>query len=291
MKEDHQTDKEKDMDKQFWLSIRENNYAIPAGHSVLPLTEELFSYLGLTDQVLRTIAEQAFYHWIEQDLYSLQDVRGLIPRLLANLQTGLGKTEDDTVFLRSYSLLWLAATIEHYNEKPALKKEEIATVLEAILAHFAAERDFRCLVPIKGCADTIAHSADLLGVLAISSHTNANDHARILDCIARKLKAATDWIYLYGEDDRFARPVIRIFERDTLSMDQIKDWLASLSADWDGAWQNEEGARAYFAGRNFLRAIRIFLLEGDQVPKKAAILEILRSTLDQAKPWRNCFFY
>jgi hypothetical protein len=276
------------MDKQFWFSIRENDYAIPAGYSVLPLTEELFSYLGATDQVLRTHAEQAFYRWIEQDLYSLQDVRGLIPRLLANLQTGLGKTEDDTVFLRSYSLLWLMTIIPHYDKKSALKKEEIATVLEAVLAHFAAERDFRCLVPVKGCADTIAHSADLLGILATSSHADANDHAKILDCIADKLKGTTDWIYLYDEDDRFAWPVIKIFKRDTLSMDQIKDWLASLSADWDGAWQNEEGVRAFFAGRNFLRAIRIFLLEGDQIPQKEAILEIVRNTLDQAKPWRGC---
>jgi hypothetical protein len=279
------------MDKQFWLSIRENKYAFPAGYSVLPLTEELISYLGLTDQVLRTIAEQAFYRWIEQDLYGPQDVRRLIPLLLANLQTGLGKTEDDTVFLRSYSLLWLAAIIEHDNDTPTLTKEEIATVLEAVLAHFAAERDFRCLVPIKGCADAIAHSADLLGALAISSHTNADDHAKILDCIASKLKAATDWIYLYNEDVRFASPVIKIMQRDTLSVDQIKDWLANLSADWDGAWKDEEGAHAYFAGRNFSRAIQIFLLEGDQVPKKEAILEIIRNTLDQAKPWRDCFFY
>lgn len=278
------------MDKQFWLSIKENNYAIPAGHSVLPLTEALFSYLGLTDQVLRHFADMAFCNWIEQDLYSPQDVRGLIPRLLANLQTGLGKTEDDTVFLRSYSLLWLGYIIDHDNKKTALKKEEIATVLEAALAHFTAERDFRFIDPIKGCADTIAHCAELFAELATSSHTNANDHAKILDCIAGKLKAATDWIYIYDEDDRFALPVIRIFERDTLSMDQIKDWLASLSADWNGAWKTEERARAYFAGRNFLRAVRIFLLEGDQVPQKEAILEILRNTFKLAKPWRDCFY-
>lgn len=279
------------MDKQFWLSIKENNYAIPAEYSVLPLTEELFSYLGVTDQVLRTIAEQAFNQWIEQNLYSLQDVRGLIPRLLANLQTGLGKTEDDTVFLRSYSLLWLMAIILHDNGESALRKEEITTILEAVLANFVAERDFRCIVPTKGCADTFAHSGEVLGILATNPHTNANDHTKILDCFASKLKATTNWIYLYDEDDRFAWQVIKIFKRDTLSMDQIKDWLASLSADWDGAWKTEEGTRAYFHGRNFLRAIRIFLLEGDQIPKKEAILEILRPTLDQAKPWRNCFFY
>ena len=84
------------------------------------------------------------------------------------------------------------------------------------------------------------------------------------------------------------RPVTEILERDTLNIDQIKDWLVFLSADWDGAWQSEEGARAYFAGRNFLRAIRLALLEGDDVPNKEAILEILRETSDQARPWLDC---
>ncbi len=34
------------MDKQFWISIMKSDYEIPAGYSVLTLTDELFSTIG-----------------------------------------------------------------------------------------------------------------------------------------------------------------------------------------------------------------------------------------------------
>jgi len=277
------------MDKQFWISIKENDFAFPAGHSVSSLTEELFSYLGSTDPELRdTIGLEAFYNWLKQGLYSEADVGGFIPRLTANLQKGLGETEDDSVFLRSFSALWLAIIVDYDIEKPTLKKENIASILEATLAYFSAERDLRGLVPVKGWAHAIAHTSDLFQALARSLHTDAHDHVKILDCIANKLKNATHWIYLYGEDGRLARTAIMIFIRETLTMDQIQDWLTSLSADWNGAWWDEGRTRAFFNARNFLRAVhwRIPLLKVDKVPNKEAILKMLEDTLEQAEPWK-----
>ncbi len=277
------------MDKQFWLSIKENDFAFPAGHSVPDLKEELFANLASTDPELRdTIGLEAFYNWLKQGLYSEEDVHNLIPRLIANLQKGLGETEDDSVFLRSFSALWLAVIVEHHIEKPTLKKEDMDLILEAALAYFAAERDLRGLVPIKGWAHAIAHTSDLFCALARSPQTDVNDHIKILDCITRKLKDATNWIYLYGEDGRLARTAIAIFIRETLSTDQIKDWLASLSADWNGAWWDEGRTRSFFNSRNFLRAIhwRIPLLKVDKVPNKETILKMLEDTLEKAEPWR-----
>jgi hypothetical protein len=277
------------MDKQFWLSIKENNFAFPAGYSVPTLTEELFTNLASTDPELRdTIGLEAFYHWLKEGIYSEEDVRNLIPRLIANLQKGLGETEDDSVFLRSFSALWLAVIVEHDIEKLTLKKEDIGSILEAALAYFTAERDLRGLVPEKGWGHAIAHTADLFCALAHSVHTDANDHAKILDCIASKLRSTSNWIYLYGEDGRLARVAIIIFIRETLTMDQIKEWLISLSKDWNGAWWDEGRTRAFFNGRNFSRAIhwRIPLLKVDKVPNKETILKMLEDTLEQAEPWR-----
>ena len=99
------------MEKSFWVSIQKNDYTIPAGHSVLPLTDELFSYIGSTDAELRdTIGLEVFYNWLIQGLYSHDYLRDLITRLMSNLQSGLGETESDTVFLRSFSALWLQKT-------------------------------------------------------------------------------------------------------------------------------------------------------------------------------------
>jgi hypothetical protein len=276
------------MNKKFWASVRENNFEIPTGHSVQALTEELFSYIGSTDPELRdTIGLEAFYNWLKQGLYSADDLRGYITRLVANLQKGIGKTEDDSVFLRSFSALWLSLIIQNDNETPVLIKEDVIRILVAALAHFSAETDLRGYVQIKGYAHAIAHASDLLGALGHSQHVDTNDHIKILNCIADKLRGVTDWIFFYNEDSRIARTILEIFVCNTLTLDQIKDWLTSLSRNWNGAWRNEGEARAYSNGRNLLRALhwQILTWKGKQIPNKEIILKLGQETLEQAKPW------
>jgi len=41
------------MDKEFWVSIAKNDYAIPKGYTLNELKEILFGYLGSTDPELR----------------------------------------------------------------------------------------------------------------------------------------------------------------------------------------------------------------------------------------------
>jgi len=276
------------MEKQFWLSIKENNFEFPVGHSVSHLTEELFSFIGSTDSELRdTIGLEVFYNWLTLGLFSVDDLSGFITRLIANLQKGIGETESDFVFLRSFSALWLTLIVNYDNETPVLEEEDITPILEAALAYFVAENDLRGYVAMKGWAHAIAHASDLLGALANSLHTDANDHINILNCIASKLKDSAHWNYLYNEDSRIARSITGIFERKTLTLDQIKDWLVFLSSDWNGAWQNEAGTRSYFNGRNFLRALYFYIItkKGDKVPREETILKLLQDTLEQATPW------
>ena len=272
------------MDKQFWLSIKKNDFAFPAGYAIGPLTEELFTYIGSTDPELRdTIGLEAFYHWLDQGLYGVEDVRIFIPRLIENWQKGLGETDSDSVFQRSFSSLWLALIVECDTKKPALKGEDLAPILEALLPYFAAERDLRGIVPVKGWAHAIAHAADLYAALAGSPHTGASEHLKMLDCIATKLRVITDWIYVYGEESRLAVEVVQIFARGTLSTDQISKWLASLSADWNNSWSDEGRARAFFNGRNFLRSLHYRLLGRENIPDKEVILKMLRDTLDHVQ--------
>ncbi len=175
------------MDKNFWFSIQKNDYAPPEGQTVASLTEDLFAQIGSTDQELRdTIGQDVFGNWLEQGRYSLDELRDLIPRLLANLQTGLGKSEDDSVFLRSFSSLWLANILIHDLHRPLLEKEDVLAILEAALAYFPRELDLRGLVSKKGWAHAIAHGSDVLEGAAHSPHTAAGDHLRILACIARQ---------------------------------------------------------------------------------------------------------
>jgi hypothetical protein len=273
------------LDKPFWISVIRNDYALPDGFDLQPLTEELFCFLFSTDPDLRdSIGLEVFFHWLDRGFFSLDDLRGLIPRLLSNLQKGLGENESDAVFPRAFSSLWLALIIQNDNQKPALEKEDLVPILDALPAYFEAERDYRGLVPNKGFAHAIAHAADLFAALACSSHTNAKEHLQILTCIATKLKAIPDWIFIYGEESRLAAAVLQIIERGTLSPGQIKTWLDFVSADWENSWWDRALALKFFNGRNFLRSLHYKLLARENVSDKETILKMLRETLDGVNP-------
>ena len=87
------------MDKHFWIAIKENNFAFPDGYSVQSLTEELITHIASIDPELRdTIGLEAFYHWLKQGLYSLNDLRSINKRLITNLQQNIGETGTDSIF-------------------------------------------------------------------------------------------------------------------------------------------------------------------------------------------------
>ena len=270
------------INKQFWHSIKKNNYAFPDGYEILPLTEELYTYLASTDPELRDIIGFfVFKNWIKQGLYNMDDLRVFVPRLIANLKEGIGERKGDFVFLRSFSALWLAVIVDYDTRNPSLSSQEMIPIKGAALAYLAAERDLRGYDPVKGWAHAIDHAASLLAALAGNPHTDANDHIRILTCIADKLKDSNDWIYIYDEDDCLAEPAMEIFARGTLSADQVRAWLAILSADWNDAFRDEKRARAFFNGRNFLRSLYWMISGRDDIPHQEAVQTILRDTLDQ----------
>lgn len=276
------------MEKTFWVSIKENKFVFPDGYSIDSLTEELIAYIGSTDPELRdSIGLEAFYHWLKQGLYSADDLRGFITRLLTNLQQNIGSTDSNTVFLRSFSALWLANIVSHDNEIKVFEQDDIHQILDAALAYFEGEHDCRGYVPVKGWVHAIAHSADLLNALVISLHTNAHHHLKILDCIAHKLRDSSLSIFRYNEDSRIAQPALWIFIRGTLPLDQIEAWVSSLTSKWNGAWQNEDQTRAYNNGRNFLRALYWYTsMKGcNAIPNQETVLKLLQTGIENAKPW------
>ncbi len=217
------------MDKLFWKTIQENKYAIPIGHTPTSLTAELFSYLGSTDPELRDqIAYEAFANFLQRDYFSLEEIEIYIANLLANLDIGIGEVESDSVFLRSFSALFLAEIVHNDNKTPLLKEPLIQTILEKGLWYLASEQDLRGYVEGKGWAHALAHTADLLLVLGKSLSTGESDHSLILIGMSEKLIQSTTWVYVYGEDERLSKAALEILRRGTLSATFVRQWLDSF---------------------------------------------------------------
>jgi len=215
--------------------------------------------------------------------------RAIITGLSANLEVGIGETRTDSVFLRAFSVLTLALIVYYDNKKSFLKSDEVEVILDKGLQYLAAEKDLRGYVPVKGWAHALAHTADLLLVLAENKNIGAVDHNRILAEIARKLIGTTNWVYVHGEDDRLSAAVLAIFQRALLDPHTIKEWLDSLinpgGGSWKGAWTKEESTRAFFNVRNFFRSLYLKVTTEDNLSKQDELEKIILEAIHNLRPY------
>ena len=271
------------MDTQFWISLAKNDYKIPEEHTLEELTEALFGYLGSTDPELRDdIGYIVYANFLKREVYSPEAIQAHVNTLLANLENGIGETETDSVFLRTFSVLFLAEIIYNDNKKSLLDKAQIGTVLSKALTYLTAEKDPRGFIPVKGWAHALAHTADLLQELGKNKSLDKSDLETILQGIASKLVQSTNWIYIHGEDDRLANTVIAILQREMISADFLENWLKSLikpENSWKGSYADEGRSKAFNNTRNFLRSVLLAAKSTEELPDKeqteAAIFDAL----------------
>lgn len=279
------------VDKQFWVSIAQNDYQLPQEHTLAELTRTLFSYLSSTDPELRDdIAYTVYANWLKHELYTKEELREHVQELLANLEKGIGETETDSVFLRAFSILLLAEIVHNDNKKPLLDEDQIRSILARGLWYLIAERDSRGHIPVKGWAHALAHTADLMLVLGRNRHLNGKDLRRILDAMAEKIVHATEYIYVHGEDERLASAIAEILRRDLIPADEVETWSKIFTApddqDWKGVYTDEKRNRAYQNTRNLVRSIYLELLTGPEgFEHREKHLAVFFLALKELKPY------
>ena len=277
------------MDKEFWAILAKNDYAIPAGHTLDELRQTLFSYLGSTDPELRDdIAYIVYANWLKREMFTKEEVHAHVDELLANLEKGIGETESDSVFRRTFSVLLLAEIVHNDNKKPLLEKDQIQTILAKALWYLDAEKDPRGHIPVQGWAHALAHTADLMLVLGKNRQTEKDDLEKILQGISNKLVHSTNWVYIHGEDDRLANAVMLTLQRDLVSTDFLGTWLKSFTApekSWDGAYTDAGQSKAFHNSRNFLRSLSETIRITEEMPQKEVIAKLVYETLDNLKPY------
>ena len=279
------------MDKDFWVSIAQNDYRVPEGHTLENLTEILFSYLGSTDPELRDeIAYIVYANWLKREMFSTETVKSHVDRLLANLEKGIGESESDTVFLRAFSILLLAEIVHNDNKRPLLNRDQVQTILEKAIWYIGAEKDARGHVPVKGWAHALAHTADLLLVLARNRYIDEANLWSILATISNKMIHSTNHVYIHGEDERLASAVIEVLRRDAISLNQLEAWAKSFVEPdgkiWKGASADDERNRAFQNTRNLIRSIYLGLIvQSEEFPDREPLTRLFLNMLAGLKPY------
>jgi hypothetical protein len=274
------------MDKQSWREVMQNQYSLPDGHTLVELTNELFSYLGNTDPELRdNIGYIVYANWLRMGLYSYDVILEHVSKLTNNLVNGIGERDTDSVFIRSFSVLFLAEIIHNDNKAPQFKKVMISELVEKALWYLEHEKDPRGYIRDKGWAHALAHTADLLTVLAKNELSDGTQHLQMLNGITEKLGSASDWVSVHGEDDRLSAAVLAIFTRGSLETDAIRDWLFSFTENWKGAWMDEKRTTAFFNIRNFIRSLYLKLITEEELKHRKELERIILETTQRLRTW------
>ncbi len=243
--------------KEFWRALVTQDYAVPEGETASALLPEAERMLGSADSETR---EELGYGpisvWVYRDArLTPEELRALTARLRANLKAGLGETDNDTVFLRSFSALTLVVMVAQDARASFLTPEELGAVLEDTVAYAAAERDLRGYVPGKGWAHAAAHTADLLKLLARHPRIDSRGLERVLVAIASLTRNTSAVTFTHGEDERLARAALAVLRRDLVATDVVKGWAERLVATDGQCWERYRATATldqslYAASRN-----------------------------------------
>jgi hypothetical protein len=225
--------------RDYWRQIAKNHYEVPAGQDAFPLARELSSYLCSPDPELRDdLGYTILASWIaRQKKLSHEELWTLLKDWQANLRAGIGETEGDSVFRRSFSALSLAALAERDLKDPFLGKDGYRVLLEGALKYLQDECDLRGFDAKKGWIHATAHTADLLAALAENQFFTKQDQGRVLEAIAQRLATANE-VFQYGEQDRLANIAAAIISRDDFDGERWRSWIAQMDADDRSVWKD-----------------------------------------------------
>lgn len=246
--------------KELLRTIKGNNYKATDGIRPFDLALEMMSCLGDTDGELRdTLAFSILQNWIVNDILSVEEIQKILNISLdeKHLLYGLGKT-DETVFVRTFSVLIVAAAVYRHRSKNYLSKEEISDILDKVIKFYDEDKDVRSFIEGKGWADGVSHGADALDELARCEEIGYKGLRRILDAIHKKIKIAY-YGYIHEEDERIVTAVAAVLERKLISEFEMIRWIRNFEK-FSKIGQYPHDLILHVNTKNFLRSLYFRLI-------------------------------
>jgi hypothetical protein len=235
----------------FWKAIEEHNFAVPSHESAGALALEIADLAASTDPSLRdSCGYETLAAWIYRDnLLTGEQLEVLRAKLLPAMISHIGESENDTVFRRSFSALYMSILAAQDLRKPFLSAAAFKETLDTALQCYAEEKDLRGYVPVKGWAHATAHVADLLKFLARSPHLPAEDQKRIVSGVLQRCRTA-HLVFTWGEDARMAAALLSVVDRKDFDASPFETWFQALITENKELWKSPAiDANAYASER------------------------------------------
>jgi len=270
-------------DKSFWLALRARAFHVPQSESLLPLALEATVMLGSTDPEVRdAVAYEALAAWIYSDQrLEARDLSRLLEVLVTNATQGLGDTEGDGLFLRSFSTLALSVVAAEDLKRPFLSQAQFDALVNVAVEQLARERDLRGYIVGKGWGHATAHAADLLKFLSRSSRLSTAQQARFVDSISGRLRSAGQ-VFVWGEDARLAAALAALARRPDVDPTLFTTWMTHLAEEDAAVWRGPFEPMHYIAVRAQLNTVTALVADLDVESESSnirSIRTVLRSLL------------
>jgi uncharacterized protein DUF2785 len=276
--------------KEFLQALIADNYHQLADYDPYTLLKALLPALGSNDGYLRDkqaypiMAQIILADFATYPLTSAQREELLLTCIdQGHLFSHIGEVGTDSVFMRTFSSLIVAAILFKDHQNPHISEEVAGRVIQAMLTYAQQECDYRgYLMGGKGWAHSIAHLADALDEGAKNRYTMAAGYTAILETLT--YLASLPEPLGYGEDERLAFVALGIITRQSVDLASLQTWIASLAIIREGDVLEDEGVTSYIRSlnaRNFLRSL-YFLLQWNEVPAIAEQKVKLQAEIDQA---------
>ncbi len=224
---------ERASDKQFLQAIVDNNNYIPDDIDYFLFLKALLQNFASTDPQLRdNLTYSVLAHAIidpdsQQKLSTLQ-VEDLLLACIdeEHLFYHISEAGTDTVFMRSFSLLIIAAILFADAKTPRLS-EQVTRQAQAALLHYAKEeKDWRGYIKGKGWAHAAAHLSDALDECAQNRYMVTPDREAVMRTI-RDLARLPEPL-CYEEDDRLAFTAYRVIANQLVEEAFLEEWIESF---------------------------------------------------------------
>ncbi|GCE10962.1 DUF2785 domain-containing protein [Tengunoibacter tsumagoiensis] len=247
-------------DKQFLRPLAENNYVVPAELDQFGLAQALMQNLGSTDQELR---DELSYMILASGIIGGQKLQETQLEYLLDMALdewhlfqGIGESETDTVFMRSFSNLIIAALLYNDAHQPTFTEAKVRRVKEELLRYAQEERDWRGYVKGKGWAHAMAHLADTLDECAQNHFMGVEDRKEILN-VVKQLVSIKEPLE-HEEDSRLANVAYRIILGKQVEDEYLSSWIDAC-AESLAQRQHPDYLLSSTNMRNFLRSLYFFL--------------------------------
>ncbi len=265
--------------KQFLRSIAENNYEIPHDIDGYDFAKALLANLGSPDGELRDELSYIILASgiIDKGMLTVEQMNELLTIVLdtQHLFYAIGEVNTDSVFMRSFSNLIVAAILYTDARNPVISEQVVQHTKKALLTYAEEEKDWRGYVEGKGWAHAMAHLADALDECAQNAHMTPEDRQDILQTL-RRLAQLPEPLY-HEEDMRLATSAQHIIIGREVPDDFITDWLELCFVERGSdvsSWMSATNVK------NFLRSLYFLLIWDNMLPPVSEQISDILKRLD-----------